>query len=82
MCIASYALIILGTLLMVGGFTQMPYGVPPSPLALTLVGTGALVFVGGCTLYWWLYERRPMVPVWEGPPRTIIPPARRRRSTF
>lgn len=74
-----YALLVLGAALIMAGFAQMPFGTPPTAWALGLIAVGFVLAVAGCVLYWHRHERRPLAPVWDGPPRTIVPPARPRR---
>jgi hypothetical protein len=73
-----YVLITFGTALLMAGFAQMPLGTPPTVWTVVLLLIGALILTAGCVLYWHWYERRPLLQAWDGPPRTIVPPARRR----
>lgn len=74
-----YVLIAFGTLLLMAGFAQMPIGTPPTALVYVLLIVGTLLLTAGCYAYWYRYERRPLAPAWDGPPRTIVPPVRPRR---
>ncbi len=73
-----YVLIAFGTLLLMAGFAQMPIGTPLTIWTWIVLLIGTALATSGCILYWAWYERRPSAPVWDGPPRTIVPPVRRR----